>query len=408
MTEFEKTIYNEVLQDHPAVVELRRDLHRHPEIGREEYYTQAKIEAELDAIGLEHWRSADTGVMARLIGTKPGPALPAQDGRPRCLVLRADTDALPVNELHECEYKSEIPNRMHACGHDAHTASLVGAARLLAEHRDLFAGTILFAFQPAEEIGYGGYVMVEEEKQIEDCTRSFGYHAASELPVGKVVLMPGPNNASVDWFRITVEGRGAHVSKPDLGTDALFIGAQIVVALQSLVTRLSNPMDNLLIGVGTFRSGSAYNVIADRADLEGTVRALDPDLRILTRQRIEKLVQDTAALYGGKGSIDWGEGYTPVLVNEEVSTKEAQKIAFSLFGEENVITSRKASLGGDDMAVFINRVPGTYAYVGTHDPKLPESGNSHHHPCFDIGEDSLIISEALTVCYALAYMNGEV
>ena len=199
MTDFEKKIYEEVLADHPRVVALRRDLHKHPEIAREEFRTQAKIEEELDKIGLPHWRSAGTGVMAKLEGTAPGKALPAADGRPRCLVLRADIDALPVQEQHECAYKSETPNRMHACGHDGHTASLIGAARLLAAHRDLFAGTILFAFQPGEEVGYGGYAMVGEG-QIDEATRSFGFHTASELPVGKVVLMPGANNASVDWF----------------------------------------------------------------------------------------------------------------------------------------------------------------------------------------------------------------
>ena len=370
MTPFEQTIYNEVLRDHPAVVAFRRDLHRHPEIAREEFRTQARIEEELDTIGLEHWRSAGTGVMAKLEGTRPVPVLPAEDGRPRCLVLRADTDALPVNEQHDCDYKSEIPDRMHACGHDGHTASLIGAARLLAAHRDLFSGTILFAFQPGEEVGYGGYAMVGEG-QIDGATRSFGFHTASELPVGKVVLMPGPNNASVDWFRITVKGLSAHVSKPDLGVDALYIASQIVVALQSLVTRMSSPMDNLLIGVGKLNAGTAYNVIADHAEMEGTVRSLDPELRILTQQRIEALVRHTAALYGAEGSVKWDD-FTPVLVNDEAATKEVQKIAFSLFGAENVITSRKPSLGGDDMAVFINKAPGTYAYVGSHDPKLPE------------------------------------
>ncbi len=406
MTDLEKMIYEEVLQDHAAVVDLRRDLHRHPEIAREEFRTQARIEEELDRLGLKHWRSAGTGVMAELTGTKAAPVLLTEDGKERCLVLRADIDALPVNELHECEYKSETPNRMHACGHDGHTASLIGAARLLAAHRDLFAGTILFAFQPGEEVGYGGYAMVGEG-QIDAATRSFGFHTASELPVGKVVIMPGPNNASVDWFRITVKGLGAHVSRPELGVDAVYIGAQILVALQSLVTRMSSPMDNLLIGVGTFKGGSAYNVVADRAEMEGTIRSLDPVLREKTKERIEKLAKGMASFYGGEAEVEWAD-FTPVLVNDEASSREAQQVAVSLFGAENVITSRKPALGGDDMAVFINRVPGCYAYVGSCDPALPESGSSHHHPCFDIGEDCLILSEALTVCYALAYMNGEV
>ena len=406
MTSLEQMIMEEVRKDHPAVVSLRRDLHRHPEIAREEFRTQARIEEELDKIGLEHWRSAGTGVMARLEGTRPEPVLPAEDGRPRRLVLRADIDALPVSEEHESEYKSEIPNRMHACGHDGHTSSLIGAARILAAHRDLFAGTILFAFQPGEERGYGGYAMVGEG-QVDEGTRSFGFHVTPELPIGQVEIVAGPYNASVDWFRITVRGVSAHVSTPHLGVDALYIASQIVVGLQSLVTRLSSPMKNLLIGVGTFQAGSAYNVLADQAVMEGTVRSLDAELRQQTLDRIESLVQHTAAIYGGEASVQWGS-YTPVLVNDKRSAKEVQAVAASLLGAENVITESEASLGGDDMAVFINKVPGCYASVGTFDPKLPESAHSLHHPCFDIGEDSLIGSVALTVSYALAYLRGEV
>ena len=167
-------------------------------------------------------------------------------------------------------------------------------------------------------------------------------------------------------------------------------------------------MENLLIGIGIFRSGTAYNVLADHAELEGTVRSLDPKLRIQTIERIERLAKNTAAIYGGEAEVEWGDHYTPVLINDKASTKEAQKVAFSLFGEKNVITESEASLGGDDMAVFINRVPGCYASIGSCDPNLPESAHSLHHPSFDIGEDCLVTSVSLTVCYALAYMNGEV
>ena len=398
MNDLAKTIRNEAEAERDLTVALRRELHRFPELAREEFKTQQRIEKELDALGLEHWHTAGTGVMARIDGA-------GKDGAGRKIVLRADIDALPVTELHECEYKSEIPGHMHACGHDGHTAALIAAARLLCRHREDFSGSILLAFQPGEEVGYGARVMAAEG-QFNGCTRSFGLHMASELPVGKVVVMPGANNASVDWFRIRITGLGAHVSVPQRGVDAAYIAAQILIAAQSLITRMSSPIDNLLIGIGKVTAGTAYNVVADLAEMEGTIRSLDPDLRIATRSRLEKLSKDIAAFYGGSAEVDWAD-YTSVLVNDETACLGVQDTARALFGPENVITSRKASLGGDDMAEIINLVPGCYAYIGSCDPAVPETGLAHHHACFDIGEDALTVAASLYAAYALAYMRGE-
>jgi len=398
-------VKNAVQKDHEYVRLLRREFHRHPELAKEEFFTAARIEEELDKLGLPHERSAGTGVVATLTGTAGGSRPKEEDGAEKCILLRADIDALPVTELHECEYKSEIPGKMHACGHDAHAAALIGAARVLSTFRDRFAGSVRLVFQPGEEVGYGAQAMIREGIQ-KGCTRSFGIHMASDVAVGKAVLMPGPNNASVDWFRITVEGLGAHVSTPQRGVDAAYIAAQIVVGAQALVTRMSSPMDHLLIGIGTIQAGTAYNVVADHAVMEGTIRSLDAPLRAKTKERLEKLARETAAIYGGTASMEWNDN-TSVLVNSEKETLEAQKIAAAVLGEDKIIRSRKASLGGDDMAEFINEVPGCYAYVGSCDPAVPETGLAHHHACFDIAEDALRVAVLLYSAAALDYLGAK-
>ena len=228
---------------------------------------------------------------------------------------------------------------------------------------------------------------------------------ASEVPVGKVVLMPGPNNASVDWFRIRVHGLGAHVSTPQKGVDAAYIAAQIVVAAQALVTRLTSPMDNVLIGIGKISAGTAYNIVAQEAELEGTIRVLTPDLRRKTKAKLEALAKQTAELFGGSAELEWSDN-TSALINDEAATLEAQKTAFSLFGTENVITRRLPALGGDDFAEYILRVPGVYAYIGSGNPEKPDTQVAHHNSRFDIDEDALTVATALHVCYTVEYLNG--
>ena len=398
MNELEQELCRRVREDHPYVVELRRHFHRHPELPKEEFETAARIEQELDTIGLKHRRAAVTGVVAEITGTKPA------NGEARCIVLRADTDALPVTQENDVPYKSLVPGVMHACGHDAHTAALIGAARVLAGSHDLFSGKVIFTWQPGEEIGYGARPIIAEGN-IDEAGRSFGLHMASEVPVGKVVLMPGPNNASVDWFRIRVHGLGAHVSTPQKGVDAAYIAAQIVVAAQALVTRLTSPMDNVLIGIGKISAGTAYNIVAQEAELEGTIRVLTPDLRRKTKSKLEALAKQTAELFGGSAELEWSDN-TSALINDEAATLEAQKTAFSLFGTENVITRRLPALGGDDFAEYILRVPGVYAYIGSGNPEKPDTQVAHHNSRFDIDEDALTVATALHVCYTVEYLNG--
>ena len=392
-----KFIQSEAERIHADVVALRRHFHQYPEISRNEYKTAEKIEEELKKLGLTPRRVGETGVYAEIRGEGKGE---------KTIVLRADNDALAVTEEHFCEYTSKNVGVMHACGHDAHTASLLGAARLLAEHKELFGGTVRLHFQQAEEIGYGARIFIDEGL-VDGADRTFGIHTASKTDVGKVALIPGPNNASVDWFRIRVKGKSAHVSTPHLGVDAAYIASQIVVSAQALITRRTSPMDNVLIGIGKITAGTAYNIVAAEAELEGTIRCLLPETRKQAKEQLESLARSIAASFGGEATPEWKD-FTSPLLNDEASAIEAQKVARVLFGAENVLTTGEASLGGDDFAEYILRVPGVYAYVGSRNPEIPETCVAMHNSHFDIDERCLLVGTSLYAAYAVAFLGGEV
>ena len=399
MTEIESKLSEEIKADHNYIVELRRDFHRHPEIAKEEFRTAERIEEELDKIGLAHKRVGETGVYAEITGTKKS------DDKSKSIVLRADIDALPIQETHICEYTSQTPGRMHACGHDAHTAALLGAARILNNHKDLISGTIRLTFQSGEEIGYGARIFVDNG-YLDGADRSFGMHAASNLPAGKIAAVPGPNNASVDWFRIKIKGYPAHVSTPQLGADAVYIASQIVISTQALITRRTSPMENVLVGIGTIKAGDAYNIVAQNAELEGTIRAFSPEVRGKTKQMLKDISSQTAQMFGGTAEVEYKD-FTSPLINDETASAEVQNTAARLFGEENVVKSRPASLGGDDFAEYILKVPGCYAYFGTGNPSKEGTTTAHHDSKFDIDEDALIQAVSLYTFYALDYLNQQ-
>ena len=402
MTAGEAKIFDEIKADHGYVVDLRRHFHKHPEIAKEEFQTALKIEEELDKIGLTHQRVAETGVYAEIKGERDGSETSGASAK--TIVLRADIDALPIQESHICEYTSEIAGRMHACGHDAHTAALLGAARILNAHKDLFSGTIRLTFQSGEEIGYGARKFVDGG-YLDGADRTFGMHAASSMDSGKVAVVPGPNNASVDWFKITVKGYPAHVSTPQLGADAAYIASQIVISTQAIITRRTSPMDNVLVGIGKITAGDAYNIVAQKAELEGTIRAFTPEVRENTKRMLKEIAERTAETFGATAEIEYKD-FTSPLINDEAATPEVQKTAEKLFGSENVIKSRQPSLGGDDFAEYIIKVPGTYAYFGTGNPAKEGTTAAHHDSKFDIDEDALIQAVALYTFYALDFLNS--
>ena len=373
---------------------LRRDFHRHPELGLREFRTAQRIEEELDRFGISHTRVGETGVLGILRGSGTGEGV---------VVLRADIDALPIQETNETEYCSQTPGVMHACGHDVHTACLLGAAKLLAEYRTEFGGEVRFIFQPAEEIGQGAKPFVEAGA-LDGAERVFGLHTAPDLTVGTVSLTPGLNNAAVDHFRITVRGKSSHVATPQLGVDALYIASQIVVALQALVTRLISPVEPVIIGVGKLTSGTTYNALAESAVLEGTTRTISRESRDKIRQWVSKTAWNIADIYGGAAELQWTDFAAP-LVNDPQVCLEAAGVIEALWGSGRVVTDRKLSMSGDNFAEFLQHVPGAYSYLGTGNPSLPNTLLSNHNGEFDVDEEALALGAGLYAGYALSRLE---
>lgn len=379
--------------DQSYLTELRRRFHEHPELGLQEFWTAGQIEAELDSQGIPHERIGATGVLGTIIGNLAGNG---------SIALRADIDGLPVQETNDVPYRSRNEGVMHACGHDSHIAVLLGAAKVLLNARDTFGGQVKLIFQPAEEIGYGALDFVEAGV-LDGVGRTFGMHAASDLPTGSLVVKTGLNFAAVDHFAITVNGRGAHVSRPYLGADALYVASSIVVAVQALVTRRTNPVEPVVLGIGKFHAGTTYNALAETAEIEGTTRTVTSETRTQVRDEIITLAEQTARLFGAEVEIAWRE-VTPALINPFDVTAEVAAVASRIDGVE-VITERPYSLGGDNFAELQQRVPGVYAYFGTGNPAVPNTQNSHHDGNFDLDEAALPFGAALYAEYALWWLT---
>ena len=380
-------------QDKDYIISLRRWFHSHPELSMKEFETAKRIEKELNAIGILARRVGGTGVLGVLKGRK-GPG--------RRVVLRADTDALPIQDEKTVPYASQCPGVMHACGHDAHTAALLGAARALKQLEDNFSGEIALVFQPGEEYGAGAVLFVQVGA-LEGADRSFGVHLQSNLPVGQVAMNPGAENASVDHFTIRIHGRSAHVSTPELGADALYAAAQIVTALQGLVGRLKSPTDPALIGVGVLRSGEGYNIVAREAVIEGTVRCFSEETRAMINGKIADTARGVAALYNTTAEIET-ESFTRALINDARVYAETAPLVEKVVGRGNLVV-KELSLGGDDMAEIMAVVPGVYAFVGSGSEAVPGSRLAHHTPGFDIDERCLTIAASLYVESALFWLK---
>ncbi|MEG0493197.1 MAG: M20 family metallopeptidase [Clostridia bacterium] len=378
------TLYQEIAGEQAQLVSLRRFFHQHPELPKQEFHTAEKIEELLDAWELPHRRVDQTGVYSEIVGTK---------GDGPIVVLRADMDALPIQEENDLPFRSQNPGVMHACGHDMHTAALLMAAYTLKRHSGEFGGTVRLFFQQAEEIGYGARRFIEAGL-LEGASRVFGVHCAPDLPVGQVGVKPGPNNASVDHFTIRIQGRAAHVSTPQLGADAAYIAAQIVVGAQALVTRMTAPTDAVIVGIGKLSAGTAYNIVAQEAVVEGTTRLFTPELRRTVNTGLERLAKATAELYGGQAEVEWIDYASPLVNNAEVCAEVGAK-AQEMLGQAALVSQRALSCGGDDFAELLLRVPGVYAYVGSASDETLGSCGPAHNSRFTIDEGALPIAAAL-------------
>lgn len=383
-----------VTDEKEYLIEMRRYFHAHPEVSLKEFGTCKRIEEELDLFGIPHRRVGETGVYAWLDGGL---------GEGKIVALRADIDALAMDDLKTESYCSKNPGVCHACGHDAHAATLLTAAKILKAKQNEFAGQIRFFFQQAEEIGQGARLFVREGL-LDGVSRVFGVHVASGIESGKISLTKGPQNASCDYFKITVTGRGAHVSKPHLGIDAAYVASQIVVALQSIVARNTNPLETVVVGVGVVRAGTQYNIVAEHAEIEGTTRSFLPDVRQFTNQRVIDIAKQTAALYGAEAEVEFRD-YAAPLANDPGATAEVIEVVKGFLPEEAIIVDKEKELGADDFADYLAVTKGMYAFVGTHDPKNPNTGVAHHHGLFDVDEDALLISCNTYVDYAMWVLN---
>lgn len=384
-----------ITEEKDYLVGLRHYFHAHPEVSLKEFNTCKKIEEELDALLIPHKRVGETGIYAWING--------AGSDNSRIIVLRADMDALAMQDLKDVPYHSQNEGVCHACGHDAHTATLITAAKILKKKEKEFSGQIRFFFQPAEEIGQGARLFVQAGL-LEGVHRVFGVHVSSGIESGKISLTKGPQNASCDYFKITVTGKGAHVSKPHLGVDAAYIASQIVVNLQSIVARNTNPLDTVVVGVGVIKAGTQYNIIAEHAEIEGTTRSFTSSIRSYTNNRVIELAKQIAAVYGATAEVEFKD-YAAPLVNDETAVDEVTKVVKGFLPESAIISNREKELGADDFADYLAEAKGMYAFIGTNNPKKPNTGAAHHHGLFDIDEDALLISCNAYVDYALSVLR---
>jgi amidohydrolase len=360
---------------------IRRELHRHPELSHEEFETTARIRGWLEAAGI---RIAEryplrTGVVAEVGGLREGPVV----------ALRADIDALPIREETGLPFASEIPGRMHACGHDFHTAAIIGAALLLKEREAELRGTVRLLFQPAEEKASGARLVIASGA-LEKVCAVFGLHNKPDLPVGTFGIKEGPLMAAADGFRVEVEGRASHAAVPDAGIDPVVASAHIVTALQTIVSRNVSPLESAVISVTQLHGGTAWNIIPDRAMLEGTIRTFDRSVRARVLERFGQVAQGVASAFGARAAIRWIEGPPPVD-NDARLAKLAADIAAGL-GLKAVVPV--PSPAGEDFAVYQEHVPGLFVFAGTNGPQ------EWHHPKFDVDERALAPTAAFFAALA--------
>ena len=391
-----------VLEQKEYLTSMRQYFHAHPEVSLQEYHTCERIEKELDLAGIPHRRVGETGVYAWIDGKKE---TADQKKASRIMVLRADIDALAMEDLKTVPYHSENPGVCHACGHDAHAATLLTAARILKSKEAEFSGQIRLFFQQAEEIGAGARLFVQDGL-LDGAARVFGAHVSSRLESGKIALTAGPQNASCDYFKIKVTGRGAHVSTPHLGIDAAYVASQIVVNLQSIVARSTNPLETVVVGVGVVRAGTQYNIVAEHAEIEGTTRSFLPEVREFTNRRVREIAEQTARMYGAEAEVEFKDFAAP-LINDVQAGKEVTAVTEQLICREQIVSDYEKALGADDFADYLAVTRGMYAFVGTHSEKKPGSGVAHHHGLFDLDEEALLLSCNVYVDYALWVMEAE-
>ena len=377
------------------LVEIRRDLHEHPETGFEEYRTSKVIKDFLSANGIPYIEVAKTGVCGIIKGTK--------EGKNKIIALRGDIDALPIQDMKTCEFKSKVDGKMHACGHDAHTTILMGAAKLLNEHKNEFSGTVKLLFEPAEETTGGAPDMITQgvlENPRVDCV--LGLHVDEETECGTIKIKKGVVNAASNPFSIKITGQGGHGASPHTTVDPVVIASHIVIALQTVVSREIAPVNPAVITVGTLHAGTAQNIIPGEATLSGMIRTMTKEDRAFAIQRLNEIVNGIAAMSRAKAEIKVDESY-PCLYNNDENVDLITESASLVLGKENVLEQRAPKMGVESFAYFANERPSAFYFLGSGN-KEKKTTEPAHSNLFNIDEDCLPIGVAIQADAAFNYL----
>lgn len=381
----------------PDLVAMRRDLHEHPELAFEEIRTSSIVAQRLRSLGMEVQANvARTGVVGLLRGNTD--SLDA-----KTLAIRADMDALPIHELNDIDYRSTVDGKMHACGHDGHTSILLTVADILSRRRSDLNGNVKFIFQPAEEV-VGGAAPMITDGALAGVDNIIGLHLISSYPVGRVGVRSGPVFASADRLDMIVHGRGGHAASPQETVDPVVITAHIITALQTLISRETSPFSPAVITIASIHAGSAFNIIPQQANVQGTMRAYSNEHRAYLLRRVQEVAQGIATAMGGSCTVDWSDGCPP-CVNDPAMTELVHTAAIATVGPQSVDTSEAImTAGSDDMACFLQAVPGCYFIVGARN-EAKEASYPHHHPQFNIDEDALPIAVEVLTRSALDFLR---
>jgi amidohydrolase len=378
------------------LVARRRDLHQHPEIAFEEVRTAGIVAQTLSELGLEVQTGVGkTGVVAMLDGEKDGPTV----------LVRADMDALPIKEENAVDYVSTVSGKMHACGHDGHTSIALGVAKLLVKHKDKIAGRVKFVFQPAEEVAGGAQAMIKDGVLNDPRPDvSLGLHLWNNLPLGRIGVAEGPVMAGSSIFRIGIKGRGGHGAQPQMTVDPVVCAAQVITALQTIVSRNVDPSDTAVVSVTMVRAGDAHNVIPQSAELTGTMRAFKTEVRDFVTRRMQEIAQGVCAAMGCEAEFEIQHLTIPVVNRPEIAAKLRPKFA-EIVGDDNLDANAR-TMGGEDMAFLMDDIPGMFFFVGSANAERGLN-YGHHHPRFDFDEEALPLSVALLSAAVGEYIFAE-
>lgn len=377
------------------IIEMRRHFHQNPELSLEEFETTKKIVNELEKMGIEvsTFKDGLTGCVGTIKGAKEG----------KTLLLRADIDALSVHEKTNLEFASRVDGKMHACGHDCHAAMLLGIAKILSEMKDKFSGNIKLFFQAAEEIGLGAKLSIEQGV-MDNVDACYGVHVTSRFESPKINMQYGERMAATDVFKLTVEGTSSHGSSPHLGHDAIVASAAIITALQTIVSRINNPLKPAVVTIGTIKGGQRFNIIANEVIMEGNVRTFDEIFRKEIETHIREIAESVAKAHSCTAKLEYRYGTGVVLNKDKNLVDIAQNAVKKLYGEDSLVEMEKIT-GGEDFSLLMEKAPGIFGYIGTRNPKVSGSEKINHHECFTVDEDALIRGTAVAVQFALDYLN---